>query len=154
MYPSKFCSHRWAENKIVAERAIDVWENVVKTVKYWMGLQKSKQPKDSNKSYQCLKSAITDLLIPVKLKIFAKTADEELNKFLVLYQTDNRMVPFIAQSFEEIIHQFASTFILSEKLKAATSLVSLSKIDFKDGSCHKRAADVSLLVPIKFKYQI
>ena len=68
-----------------------------------MGLQKSKQPKDSNKSYQRLKSAIADLLIPVKLKIFAKIADE-LNKLLVLYQTDNRVVPFIAQSFEEIIH--------------------------------------------------
>ena len=96
VYPLKFSSHRWAENKIVAERAIDVWENVVKTVKYWMGLQKSKQRKDSNKSYQRLKSAITDLLIPVKLKFFAKTVDE-LNRFLVLYQTDNPMVPFIAQ---------------------------------------------------------
>ena len=64
VYPLKFCSHRWAENKIVVERAIDVWENVVKTVKYWIGLQKSKQPKDSNKSYQRLKSGITDPLIP------------------------------------------------------------------------------------------
>ena len=113
-----------------------MWENVVKTVKYWMGLQKSKQPKDSNKSYQRLKSAITDPLIPVKLKFFAKTADE-LNKILVLYHTDNVMVPFIAQSLEEIIRQFALTVILTEKLKAATSLLSLSKIDFKDGSCHK-----------------
>ena len=95
-----------------------------------------------------MKSGITDLLIPVKLKFFAKTADE-LNKFLLLYQTDNPMVPFIAQSLEEIIRQFASTFILSEKLKAATSLVSLSKIDFKDRTCHKRAADVSLSIPIK-----
>ena len=59
------------------------------------------------------------------------------------------MVPFIAQSLVEIIRQFASTFILLEKLKAATSLVSLSKIDFKDGSCHKKAADVSLSIPIK-----
>ena len=148
MYPLKFCSHRWTENKIVEERVIDVWENVVETVKYWIRLQKSKQPRDSKKSYQRLKSAITDPLIPVKLKLFAKAADE-LNKFLVLYQTDNPMVPFIAQSLEEIIRQFASTFILSEKLKAATSLVSLSKIDFKDGTCHKRAADVSLSIPIK-----
>ena len=148
VYPLKFCSHRWAENKIVVERAIDVWENVVKTLKYWMGLQKSKQPKDSNKSYQRLKSTITDPLILVKLKFFAKTVNE-LNKFLLLYQTDNPMVPFIAQSLVEIIRQFASTFILLEKLKAATSLVSLSKIDFKDGSCHKKAADVSLSIPIK-----
>ena len=67
----------------------------------------------------------------------------------MLYQTDNPMVPFIAQSLEEIIRQFTSALILSEKLKAAKSLVSLSKIDFKDGSCHKMAADVSLWIPIK-----
>ena len=57
------------------------------------------------------------------------------------------MVPFVVQLLEEIIRQFASTYILLEKLKAATSLVSLSKIDFKNGSCHKRAADVSLSIP-------
>ena len=113
VYPLKFCSNRWAENKTVAERVIDVWENVVKTVKYWMGLQKSKQPKDSNKSYQRLKSAITDPLIPVKLKFFAKTADE-LNKFLMLYQTDNPIVSFIAQSLDHPpicinLHSFRET---------------------------------------------
>ena len=94
MYPLKFCSHRWTENKIVEERVIDVWENVVETVKYWIRLQKSKQPRDSKKSYQRLKSAITDPLIPIKLKLFAKAADE-VNKFLVLYQTDNPMVPLL-----------------------------------------------------------
>ena len=51
VYPLQFCSHRWAENQIVAESSIVVWENTVKTVKFWMGIPKSKQPKDDNKSY-------------------------------------------------------------------------------------------------------
>ena len=55
VYPLQFCSHRWAENKIVAERAIEVWENMVKTVNHWMQLPKSSQPKEDNKSYQRLK---------------------------------------------------------------------------------------------------
>ena len=51
VYPLQFCSHRWAENKIVAERAIEVWENMVKTVNHWMQLPKFSQPKEDNKSY-------------------------------------------------------------------------------------------------------
>ena len=31
VYSLQFCSHRWVENKIAAERDIDVWENIVKT---------------------------------------------------------------------------------------------------------------------------
>lgn len=42
VYPLQFCSHRWVQSKIVAGRAIDVWENTVKTVKFWKGDQKSK----------------------------------------------------------------------------------------------------------------
>ena len=34
VYPLQFCSHRWAKNKIVAERAIEVWENMMKTVNH------------------------------------------------------------------------------------------------------------------------
>ena len=58
VYPLQFCCHRWAENKIVAERAIDIWENFVKTVKFWM------------------KSPINDPLITVKIRFFTKTDAE------------------------------------------------------------------------------
>ena len=63
-------SHRWAENKIVAERAIEVWENMVKTVNHWMQLPKSSQPKEDNKSYQRLKLSFNGPLVHVKLKLF------------------------------------------------------------------------------------
>ena len=49
VYPLQFCS-RWAENKIVAEREIEVWENMVKTVNHWMQLPKSSQPKKITKA--------------------------------------------------------------------------------------------------------
>ena len=93
IYPLQFCSHRWAENKIGAERAIEVWENTVKTVNHWMQLPKSSQPKEDNKSYQRFKSSINNPLVPIKLKFFVRIADE-LNKFLVLYQREKPMVPF------------------------------------------------------------
>ena len=65
-YHLQFCSHRWAENKTVWERAIDACENIVKAVKFQMRLLKSKKLKEDNKNYQSLKSAINDPLIPVK----------------------------------------------------------------------------------------
>lgn len=148
LYPLQFCSHRWAENKIVAERAIEVWGTMVKTVKYWMQLPKSSQPKEDNKSYQRLKSSINDPLVPVKLKFFSRIADE-LNKFLVLYQTDKPMVPFLASSLEDMIRSFASTFLLADKLKEANTCLKLSKINFKDVNLHKRPVDVVLPIPVK-----
>ena len=37
-FPIKFCETRWIEDKEVAERALEVWESVVATVRYWENL--------------------------------------------------------------------------------------------------------------------
>ena len=34
-FPIKFCEIRWTEDKEVADRALEVWESVVTTVRYW-----------------------------------------------------------------------------------------------------------------------
>jgi hypothetical protein len=49
----RFCATRWVEDEVVADRAIKIWENVIKLVKHWLHLPKSKRPKD-NKSYDTL----------------------------------------------------------------------------------------------------
>ena len=109
IYPLRFYSHRWTENKLVAERAIEVWDDIVIDVKFWMSLPKSKQPSSDSKSYTQLKKAITDLLIKMKFKFFAAFA-KSLNSFFVTCQIDNLMVPFLAQSVAEIIHNYALSF--------------------------------------------
>ena len=109
VYPLKFCSHRWAENQIVAERAIDVWDDMVIIVNYWMGLPKAKQPKQGNKSYSRLKTAVSDPLMKTKFKFFAAIA-KILNRFLVMFETNNPMVPFLAQAIEEIMGLFGLSF--------------------------------------------
>ena len=86
----------------VAVRAIAVWENIRIVVNFWMALQKSRQSSEVIKSYIRLKAAIADSLMFVKFKFFANTA-KALNKFLVAYQTEKPMVPFLAQSIEDII---------------------------------------------------
>ena len=48
----KFCEPRRIEDKEVAERALEIWESVVATVRYWEGPCKSKKPRN-NKSFDC-----------------------------------------------------------------------------------------------------
>ena len=74
-YPLQFCSHRWVENEIVTKRAIEIWPRMVEIVRFWKGLSKSNQPgkgvPGANTSFDHLKKAIDDPLIPVKLAFFS-----------------------------------------------------------------------------------
>ena len=54
-FPLPFCKTRWIEDESVAEKAIQLWGNVVKIIKYWQSLSKSKRPQN-NKSYDLLVS--------------------------------------------------------------------------------------------------
>ena len=85
-YPLQFCSHRWVENEIVAKRTIEIWPRMVEIVRFWKGLSKSNQPgkgvSGANTSFDHLKKAIDDPLIPVgyPLKLFQEIASK-LNSF-------------------------------------------------------------------------
>ena len=94
-----------------------------------------------------MKSRINDPLVPVKLKFFVRIADE-LNKFLVLNQTEKPMVPFLANSLEDMIRSFASTFVIADKLKEANTCLKLSKLNVKDSNFHKRPTDVVLPISV------
>ena len=94
-FPMKFCETRWIEDKEVAEHA-----SVVATVKYWEGLSKSKKPRN-NKSFETLVVHYQDLLMTAKLHFFAFMAGI-LKPFLVLFQTDKPMLPFMYDELSEI----------------------------------------------------
>lgn len=149
-YPLQFCSHRWAENKRVSDRAIDIWDDVAIVVNYWNGLKKSQQPSPENKSYPRLKEAKLDPFLKIKFKFFGSVADT-LNSFLVKFQTNNPMVPFLTQSLEEIIRSFASCFILKEVLVKANTCLRLTKIKFDDTNVHKPPVDVDPGIGIKLE---
>ena len=43
-YPLYYCATSWVENKLVAERMMEVWPNLIKLINFWASLLKSKQP--------------------------------------------------------------------------------------------------------------
>ena len=59
------------------------------------------------------------------------------------------MVPFLANSLEDMIRSIASTFLIADKLKEANTCLKLSKLNFKDANFHKRLADVVSPIPVK-----
>ena len=48
-FPLFFCAIRWVEDTIVADWLIEIWDSIIKTVRHWEKLPKSKQP--SSKSF-------------------------------------------------------------------------------------------------------
>ena len=99
-FPIRFCETWWIEEKEVPELALEVWESVVATVRYWESFCKSKKPKNNN-SFDTVVIHYQDLLITAKLHFFAFIASI-LKPFLVLFQTDNPMLPFMYDELSKV----------------------------------------------------
>ena len=70
--------------------------SIVKMVSHWEGFRKSKRP--FSKRYANVLSAVIDNLIPANLHFFSFVADI-FQPFLVNYQSDKPMVPFVHDDF-------------------------------------------------------
>ena len=94
LYLEKSCVIRWVENKLVADRAVIIRNDIVTLIKAFQSKALSKCPKD-NKSYDNLVKCHLNSLISVYLHLFRDVATR-LNVFLVKFQTDCPMVPFLS----------------------------------------------------------
>ena len=62
-------SYRWVENKVVADRLIELWPSIEKIVRYWNKLSKSKQPR--SKSYENVLQPVDDPFTTIELMFLA-----------------------------------------------------------------------------------
>ena len=146
-FPMQFVSHRWVENEPVAKKAREIWIKIVEVVKFWKLLPKSKQPGQgkigNNTSYDHLSKSVEDPFIPIKMMFFEQFA-RRLNDFLVTFQTDKPMAPFLVEALDDIVRSLMEMFILKSVLDKATNPLSLSKIDVHDTTKHKPVSLVDL----------
>ena len=77
-------------------------ETVTKVIKYWECLYKSKCPK--NTSYEILTKHYKDPLVPMKLQFFAFVVSI-FQPYLVIFQTNSPMIPFMFSELEKIFNQ-------------------------------------------------
>ena len=151
-YPRKFCAHRWIENASVAKRAQIIWPKIIEVVRFWKGLPKSKQPGKGkigqNTSFDCLAKAVDDSTIPLKPRFFVEIA-MSLNDFLVLFQTDNPMVPFLTESLDNVLWTLCGRFLRKCVLEEPSSVYKLLKVYFNDETNQVSLDSVDLGFAIK-----
>ena len=151
IFPMKFCAHRWIENARVAERAQAILPDVIKyceTVSKPKGQYKS----PSCKSFETVKEACLDPLLPSKLALFECIA-RNFNEFLVLFQVDKPMVPFLTTEISKLLLDLCRRFMKKDLLKADISQADLAKIlpiDEKNHVTHS-AIDIGFAAEKKLK---
>ena len=128
--PEKFCTTRWMENESVANQAIDISCDIVELIKLFAARAPNKQLKD-NASYINLKEHYTNPFIKVYLHLF-RDAAACLNGFLLTFQTDGPMVPFLSEEMGGILGWLMGFFIRKEVSKVVDT--STNVLNFK---CHQ-----------------
>lgn len=83
----------------VAERGLRLWPHVSTYVDM---VGKGELPNPKVKSFDEVKSRCADPLFTVKVAIFISIA-RELDPFLVMYQTDKPMLPFLCEDMTKLI---------------------------------------------------
>lgn len=147
--PLKFVSHRWLENIPVCERVLAIWDDVVK---YVGAVEKKSLPKPECRSFQVVQQATNHALFVAKLQFF-KAVALHLQPFLVCYQTDAPMVPFLSEDLCEIIRALMMRFVKSDVLSASSSAEKLVKIDVEKKENHVtyKKIDIGILVQRELK---
>ena len=127
-FPQSFSETRWIEDEPVADRALKTWSSIVALVRHFEGLSKSKRPQN-NKSYDTLVEHHTDLLVPAKLHFFRFLATI-LQPYLIMFQTDNPMVPFMFDQLSGILYRLLSLVYIRSKVDSKRKLKELMSKEF------------------------
>ena len=127
-FPLHFCKTRWVEDEPVAERAIQIWWNVVKVIRYWLALSVSKRPRN-NKSFDTLIKYHSDPLMICKFQFFKYVASV-LKYFLVAFQTNKPMFPFLATAVEKLYRKCLTLFMKRDVVDGCPTS-SLLKLDLE-----------------------
>ena len=119
----------WVENKEVADRMIEILDNLVKLLEFWERLPKSKRPK--SKSYEKVKCALVDPLLIVKHNFFSYVAGM-VEPFLKKFQTDKPMIPFLFFELKAIVTSLLEVIVRSSVIESCKSTKKLISIDLSD----------------------
>ena len=112
-FPLAFYNTRRVEDKPVADRLLEIWPNIVKTVKYWTSLLKSKQPKC--KSFDIVSKAVNDVLTPLKSSFFIYMVSL-FHPFLKKCQSELPLIPFLYDDLTEALKKVFQILIQNEKI--------------------------------------
>ena len=114
VFTLQFCSHRWLEDKKVADRALEIWSHITTYISEILKKPKHKIPATS--SFVTVRSAVHDLLMPAKLAFFTSTASIML-PYLQIFQSDAPLVPFVISELQTLLEMLMGKFVKRKELE-------------------------------------
>ena len=106
-----------------------MWKPLTNVIKYWESLRKSKRPK--NTSYEILTKHYKDPLVPMKLQFFAFVVSI-FQPYLVIFQTNSPMIPFIFSELGQIFNQLLRLVFRKDAIdQAGAILKKIEKVAYK-----------------------
>lgn len=97
-------------------------------------------PNPKVKSFEEVKNRCADPLFTVKIGIFISIA-REIEPFLTMYQTDQPMLPFLAEDMNTLIKGLMGLFAVDTHLKESSTLLN---VPYQDRNLHKDASQIDL----------
>ena len=114
-------------------RALEIWP----TVQQFVGQAAlGPVPQPSNKSFEAVKQACEDPLFVTELEIFRSIA-KQVEVFLLKYQTDAPVLPFLSDDLTEVIKGLLQQILKPSAMEGITG-TPLHKVTQK-GSCLERS---------------
>ena len=119
-FPQFFAATRWVENQEPADHLVQIWPNIQRLWTWWKAQKPlSKQPCSlQNKTMLHMKDALSDHLTTAKLHFFSFIAGK-LQPFLVKYQTDKPMIPYLYRDLENVLKSLFSLIVKKNVLDDA-----------------------------------
>ena len=114
---------------------------MIKIVTFWEKLPKSKRP--ACKSYSPVLDAVQDPLAVAKFEFFSFFAGQ-FKPFLVAYQTDNPMVPFLYQDLSNLIRKIMHLVVKPDLLSECQTGRELKKVDLSDKNTFLKPKDINI----------
>jgi len=132
----QICFH-WSTAKIGGWRMYLLFERHRTVCKYVNTVKVDKQyTEPSSKSYKIVWDAVGDVLVLGKMASFEAIA-VQLHRFLVIFQCDNGLLPFVCTQLHIIITGLLNRFVESSILDDVQTVTQLLKIKYEDPANRK-----------------
>ena len=111
VFPQSFAVHRWADNQKAAARALEIISPVEEFCKA-VDTKDKRVTKIDTYSYRVVRDFVVDQFADVKLLFFIDMCDL-IEEFLVKFQADKPMAPFLVNEIYNILRDIMQRFLVS-----------------------------------------
>ena len=130
-FPLLFCATWWVGDTVVADQLIEIWDSIIKIVRYWKKLPKSKQP--APKSFLKVQEAVNDKFAVAKFQFFTFVGSL-FKSFLTKYQTSWPMLPYLYDDLKELVRNMLQLYVKYKVIENGKTASDYKQINLSEKS--------------------